>query len=350
MNRFQVSILTALGACLLMSATAATAQTTSGAGQGSWLAAVAAAEAETQPADEHHDHEHDADGRPSAADCKCVPLPFHCIEGYSGGAITPLAYLCNYCNCGCGGKHLTYPTVSYSYMNISTKHLHTFAITQSFYNRIEFGYAVNHLTIGSLYDDIKKVGMDTVRDDVYLHHFNVRAKLIEENDFGLPLPAVTAGVHFKYNHGVDQMNRRVNKAFTAIGYDKNCGTDFTLTMTKMFPKLLCGRPVILTGGLRLSKASQLGLLGFGHSYRATFEGSVVALPTDWLVVGYEFRQKKNPYREIPGLVESEDNWHALSASVIVNKHLTISALAGFCGHIANANADTTWGLQIRYEF
>ncbi len=47
-------------------------------------------------------------------------------------------------------------------------------------------------------------------------------------------------------------------------------------------------------------------------------------------------------------VGDEDNWHALSASVIVNKHLTISGLAGLCGNIANA--DTTWGLQMKWEF
>lgn len=348
MNRFQVSMAGALGVILLTGATAATAQTTTNSAPSNWLAAVAAAEAETRPATEHH--EHDGDAKPGKADCKCVPLPFHCIEGYSGGAITPLAYMCNYCNCGCGGKHLTCPTVSYSYMNISTKHLHTFAITQTFYNRIEIGYALGHLWLGSVYDDIKKAGLNPVRKDVYLHHFNFRAKLIEENSCDLPLPALTAGVHFKYNEGLDDINRRVGNAFNSIGYDKPYGTDFTLTATKMFPELLCGRPLILTAGLRFSKAAQLGLLGFGHSYRATFEGSVVALPTDWLVLGYEFRQKKSPYSEMNGLVGSEDAWQAISASVIVNKHLTISALGGLCGNIANANADTTWGLQIRYEF
>jgi len=287
---------------------------------------------------------------PPAGQCKGVPLPFHCIEGYSGGAITPMAYLCNYCNCGCGGKHMTWPSVSYSYMNISTKHLHTFAVTQTFWNRIELGYAMNQLWLGSLYDDIRKMGLNPVREDVIMHNFNVRGKLLEENSFGLPLPAVAAGVHFKYNYGLEDINRRVHNAFDMIGYDKNYGVDYTLTATKMFPTLAFGRPVILTGGLRFSKASQLGLMGFGDTYRPSFEGSVVCLPTDWLVLGYEFRQKRNPYGKIPGLIGDEDNWHALSVSLIANKHLTISALAGLCGNVANANADTTWGLQVKYEF
>ncbi len=312
-----------------------------------WLSVLAAAaqrEASTRPAPE-------PETAKPPADRKCVPLPFHCIEGYSGGAITPLAYLCNYCNCGCGRKHVVGPTVSYSFMGISTKHLHTFAVTQTFFDRVELGYAFNYLTLGSLVDDIrKKAGMDPVREDVFLHHFNLRVKLLPENSFDLPLPAVSAGVHFKYNYGVKQINRRLGRAFDTIGYDKHYGVDYTITASKMFPELAFGRPVILTGGIRFSKAAQLGLLGFGETCRASFEGSVVCLPTDWLVLGYEFRQKRNPYGEMPGLIGDEDDWHALSASLLLGKHLTVSALAGLCGHVANANADTTWGLQVKWEF
>ena len=283
---------------------------------------------------------------------KGPPLPFHCIEGYSGGAITPMAYMCNRCNCGCGdAEHLTPPTVSYSFMGISTKHLHTVAITQPIFSYLEVGVAINHLSLGSLYDDVrKKTPMDPVRRDVVLHHFNIRGQLLAENSFAMPLPAISAGVHIKHNHGLNQINRRLGRAFNAIGMDKNYGVDYTLTATKMFPTLAFGRPLIVTGGMRLSKAAQLGLLGFGKTYRGSFEGSLVCLPTDWLVLGYEFREKRNPYGQIPGLIGDEDNWNALSASVIVNEHLTISVLSGLIGNVANANADDTWGLQIKWEF
>ena len=316
-----------------------------------WLAALAeAGEPEEPPVGRERSDPNAA--KDPAADPKSVPLPFHCIEGYSGGAITPMAYMCNYCNCGCEDReHLAGPSVSYSYMRITSKQLHTVALTQAIRDRVEFGFAVNQLWLGSLYDDVKKqTPMDPVRRDVYLYHFNVRGKLLGENSFDLPLPAIGAGVHLKHNHGLNQINRRLGKAFSAIGMDKNYGVDYTLTATKMFPTLAFGRPVIVTGGARLSKAAQLGLLGFGKTYRGSFEGSVVCLPTDELVLGYEFREKRNPYGKIPGLIGDEDNWHALSASVIVDKHLTVSVLAGLLGHVANANADTTWGLQIKWEF
>jgi len=339
-------VLAALVACLAAAARGDEAAPRAAESSQTWLAATSAA-AEKAPATATAPAETSGE---KAADRKCVPVPFHCIEGYSGGAITPMAYLCNHCNCGCGGQHLTCPSVSYSFMGIGSKQLHTVAITQTFFDRIELGYAVNQLWLGSLYDDIRKAGLDPVRRDLYLHHFNLRGKLLSENSFGLPLPAVAAGVHFKYNYGLEDINRRLGHAFDTIGYDRNYGFDYTLTATKMFPKLAFGRPVIVTGGLRFSKAAQLGLMGFGKTCRASFEGSVVCLPTDWLVLGYEFRQKHNPYKEIPGLIGDEDHWHALSANLIVSKHLTVSALAGLCGHIANANADTTWGLQVKWEF
>jgi len=277
----------------------------------------------------------------------CPPLPFHCIEGYSGGAITPLAYLCNG---WCKNECCRYPVVSYSFLNIGSKEMQVFAVTQSLFQRLEIGYAYNHLDLGSLYTDIRGAGMSPGRNNVQLHHFNLRGMMIKENDFGLPLPAVTGGVHFKYNDGVQRIDRNLGGPFKGLGLDRSSGVDFTLTASKMFPQLAFGHPVILTGGARWSEASQIGLLGFGDTYHTTFEGSVVYLPTDWLSLGYELRTKPDPFGKIDGLVGEEDAWQAFSASWLVNDHLVISAVWGMMGIVANAREDTTLGIQIRWEF
>jgi len=278
---------------------------------------------------------------------KGPPLPFHCIEGYSGGAITPMAYICN---CGPDEHSIGRPAVSYSLMAMTSKELHVFVITQSFLKRFEIGYGLNHLRLGSLYDDVKKGGGDPGRKDLELHHVNLRANLLPENSFDLPTPAVTAGVHFKYNDGIKSINRKLGGAFSAIGYARHYGFDYTLMAGKTFPKLAIGRPVMLSGGMRISRAAQLGLLGFGDRDEVTFEGSVATLPTNWLCLGYEFRQKENPYKKIPGLIGDERNWHALSVSWIVTERLTISGLYGALGNVANANEDKTLGVQIKWEF
>jgi len=299
------------------------------------------ADATTQPAE--------ATAEKPAAATKGPPLPFHTIEGYGGGAITPMAYLVNP-----GGKDkiFGYPAFALSYVNLGSKNLEAFTATETVFNRIELGYGVDRLGLGSLPDDIRKAtGVNLHDDDVYLQNFNIRGLLLEENSFNLPLPALTAGVHFKENDDIQSIDHQLGGALSNIGLDKSNGTDFTLTASKsIVNSLTLKRPLILTAGLRNSDAAQLGFLGFGTERATTFEGSVAYVPFDWLLIAYEFRQKANPYDEIPGLVGEEDNWNAIDVSWIINSHSTLVAGYGHFGNLANADANGAWWLQFKYEF
>jgi hypothetical protein len=278
------------------------------------------------------------------------PLPFHTIEGYGGGAITPMAYLVNP---GKPGTVFGLPSASFSNVMMGSKNLQALAVTETLFGRIELGYALDRLGLGSLPSDIKDAtGADIETHHLFLHNFNVRGLLVEENQFGLPfIPALTGGVHFKVNDGISDINDRLGGALNTIGYERSNGVDFTLTASKT----ICGdftlkRPLIVSAGLRNSSAAQLGLLGFGDDRQFTFEGNVAYLPTDWLLVAYEFRQKANPYDRIPGLVGDEDNWNAIDVSWIINSHATLVAGWGAFGNIANTNEDGAWWLQFKYEF
>ena len=106
--------------------------------------------------------------------------------------------------------------------------------------------------------------------------------------------------------------------------------DLTLTATKTLPKAFFGRPLIVSAGLRESQGANLGFLGFTDQYQASFEGNVCILPFDKLLLGYEFRQKTNPFtgEVIVGdttLIGTENNWHAFDAAYIINKHTTLVA-------------------------
>ena len=71
-----------------------------------------------------------------AAPNSAPPLPLHCFEGYSGGFITPMAYIANLDTCnGFLGK----PVVSYSFMAMGHKTLQSLVVTQPFWKRFEFG-------------------------------------------------------------------------------------------------------------------------------------------------------------------------------------------------------------------
>ena len=109
-------------------------------------------------------------------------------------------------------------------------------------------------------------------------------------------------------------------------------------------------PVLLTAGLRLSQGAQLGFLGFQDEYYGTFEGSVVYFPRQWLCVAYEYRQKPDPYGQIPGLINEEDDWHAIDVALILDDHATLCAGYGHFGMLANDNANGAWFLQLKRNF
>jgi hypothetical protein len=291
----------------------------------------------------------------AADEDKAPPLPFHSIEGYGGGAITPMAYLVNPGPQDCVfGK----PAAALTVGNLGDKQLEAITVTETLWGRVELGYGADRASLGDLPSDIyESTDMDIETGSVWLHNFNVRFLLVKENTClaGLPLPAITAGVHFKYNDGIAQINNSLNNALSTIGYTANNGVDFTLTATKNFAKI-AGRPLFITAGLRESEAADIGLLGFGNTYHMTFEGSVVYMPTDRLAIGFEFRQKFDPYGTItsiePGemLVGPEDNWYAVEAGFILNKHTTLCAGWGHFGNLVNSDANDSWLMQLKYEF
>ena len=282
----------------------------------------------------------------AAAPAKPAPLPLHTIEGVGGVLVTPTAYLVNP---GPAGTKIGLPTASITYVNLGQKSLQTFAVTETFLGRFEIGYAISRFDLGTLGHAVKKATGVSIRDEVYLHHFNLRALVIEENSFGLPLPAITAGMHVKVNCGIRSIDNKTGRVLSNLGYERNNGIDFTLTASKTFPDVF-GRPVIVSAGLRNSRGHQIGYLGFGDECATTVEGSVICLVTDWLAVAYEFRQKTNPYDNLDGLIDAEDNWHTIAVGIVVNEHLTISGGWGHFGRVFNSTENCGWGIQLKYEF
>ena len=289
-----------------------------------------------------------ADASPAPA--KGPPLPFHDIEGYGGGAITPIAYLVN------ATPHidgfLGYPAVAGSYVNLGEKNLVALTATETLFGRVELGYGADRLDLGRLPNRIQKAtGVDIDTNDVWLNNFNLRVLALPENSFNEPfLPAITGGVHLKYNDGISSINNKLGDALGKIGYKDDYGFDFTLTASKMLPKLAFGRPVIVTVGGRESDAEQIGALGFSRDYTSSFEGNIVYLPTNWLVLAYEFRQKNNTYGQIPGLIGKEGNWNAFDTSLILGDSTTLVLGYGIFGNLADSKANSAWWLQLKYEF
>lgn len=277
------------------------------------------------------------------------PLPLHGVEGYGGIASTYSAYLVNPSG---KGHFFGKPALGVGSLITSDGRFFGFATaTETIGDRIELGYGYNYLTHSDLHSDIEKAtNIELSEDVVQMHNFNFRLALLKEGQFEQSwLPALTAGIHYKYNDSIDTIDSDLNGTLQNIGIEDNDGIDYTLYASKMLTFM--PRPLLLNMGVRNSEAAHIGLLGFTGDRDFLFEGNAVLFVTDQLAIGAEYRQKPDDnYDAIDGLVESEDDWWSLVFGYVSNDHLTISGGYFNMGDVLNEKDTDAFALKVKYEF
>jgi hypothetical protein len=289
---------------------------------------------------------------PAAAD-KPAPLPLHQIEGNGGIFSTLSAYIVNPPR---DGELVGRPSVGFAYINLgSDKNLEALTITESPFKRLELGYGWDNLGLGDLPLALRNAGLANYHaNEVQLHNFNARLQLLTEGEFEQKwIPAVTAGVHYKYNDGISEVRNEVETGAGAdllgqAGLSRKQGVDYTLYASKLFTQT--PRPVLLELGGRATEAVWDGLGGFTRSYSAVFEGNVVVFVTGNFVLAAEYKEQPRDYQAIGNLVKREGDWATFDAAYVVNKHLTVAAGYGHFGNVLNHEANGVWGLTTKWEF
>lgn len=276
---------------------------------------------------------------------KGAPLPLHQIEGSGGIFSTLSAYIVNPPR---DGEPIGRPSVGFSYVNLGhEQNLEAFTITESPLSRLELGYGWNHLGLGDLPSALG-VGYHGP-DDVQLHNFNARFQVVKEGEFDQKwVPALTAGVHYKYNDSISDINNAVGGALAKNGISDDSGTDFTLYASKLVTQL--PRPVLFEVGGRATRAVWDGLGGFTSGYNFVVEANVVTFITSNFALAAEYKQQPKDYTAVGNLVRLEDDWWTLDAAYVVNKHLTFAVGYGHFGNVLNHEADGVWGLTTKWEF
>lgn len=279
---------------------------------------------------------------------KGPPLPLHNIEG-NGGVLTTLsAYIVNPPR---NGEPVGRPAVGTGFISLNSgRYLIPTTVTWSPWDRVELGYGAEWYTIGSLAGAVQDAtGIELNTQNLWLHNVNARFQFIKENAFNTKwVPALTGGVHYKYNSGFDSINNQLGGALSSLGIGSNQGVDFTLYASKLLTFL--PRPVLLNIGGRATRAVETGLLGFQNDYAFLFEGNAAVFLTDWLILAAEYRMQPNGYSTIPGVVGTSGNWVTVDLAWVVNKHLTIAGGWGAFGNVANETANGVWGITAKYEF
>lgn len=151
------------------------------------------------------------------------------------------------------------------------------------------------------------------------------------------LPQIAVGAQYKRN------DRGV--IIAAVGGEDDEGTDYYVAATK----LLLDRSLLLNGTVRMTKANQAGLLGFGgpndSDYSAQFEGSVAWLATKRLAFGAEYRSKPSNLA-----FAKEDDWVDLFAAWAVNKNLSVTAAWVDLGDIATFRNQSGFYISLQAGF
>jgi len=214
-----------------------------------------------------------ANATTSAKSEKPPPLPLHQIEGNGGIFSTLSAYLVNPPR---NGEPVGRPAVGFAYVDLGHgQDLEALTLTETPLSRLELGYGYENFNLGNLPLDVyKATGLNLSESDVNLYNFNARVQILKEGEFDQKwIPALTFGVHYKYNDSYDDINSQLKGTLKAIGVSQNDGVDFTLYASKLFTQL--PHPVLVELGGRATEGVWNGLLGFTDKYNFVFEGNVV---------------------------------------------------------------------------
>jgi hypothetical protein len=236
------------------------------------------------------------------------------VEGGAGGGLTSWAVIAgNETNRGIGGE------VHGTYVDVKNYKLRAFGGAIGWHDRVELSATRQDFDTGATG---AKLGLGkgfTFKQTVLGAKVKVLGDAVYEQDRWVPQVAV--GVQYKDNNQ-DAIVR-------AVGAKKDSGVDVYVAATK----LLLDKSLLLNGTVRLTKANQMGLLGFGgdkgDSYKPQFEGSAGYLLSKRLVVGAEYRTKPSNL----GFAK-EDDWKDVFVAYAVNKSLSVTAAYVDLGDIA----------------
>lgn len=158
------------------------------------------------------------------------------------------------------------------------------------------------------------------------------------------LPQISVGVEHKINDDKTVVGG-------ALGL-KRSGTDFYLAATKLF----LDKNLLLNTTVRLTKANQYGILGFGglagkdQAYKPTVEASAAYLVTRKLAVGAEVRTKSNRIEGALGgdSFREDAAWDAFGAYAL-SRNISLTGAYVDLGHIALKNQHAAY-LSLQFGF
>jgi hypothetical protein len=235
-------------------------------------------------------------------------------EGAAGGGLNPWALIGGY-----GTRDQVGVQAFHTDAKLSDYNLESNGIAVGIFNRVELSFAQQSF-------DTKYVGAALGIGQGYRlkqNIFGAKVRLLGDAvlDQASYLPQISLGVQYKKN-----ADEAIVKS---LGATKDSGIDYYLSATK----ILLNYSILLNATVRMTKANQLGLLGFGgnknDSYKPQAEVSVGYLVCNEILAGAEYRTKPDNLN-----VAVEDNWSDIYVAWTPTKNISLTAAYLMLGNIA----------------
>lgn len=235
------------------------------------------------------------------------------LEGAAGGGLTPWAVIGGY-----GTRDEVGANAFYTHVGVQDYHLSDAGVLIGIHDRVELSFAQQRFNTEDVGAALGLGRGFTLRQNIVGVKVKVAGDVVLDQDSAMPQIAI--GVQYKSNDRGDVLR--------AIGAKSDSGTDFYVSATK----LLLGQNLLLNGTLRLTKANQLGILGFGgdkhDGYQPEFEASAAYLLSRKLAIGAEYRMKPDNLG-----IAREDDWYDLFIAWAPTKHVSVTLAYAYLGNV-----------------
>jgi hypothetical protein len=236
------------------------------------------------------------------------------VEGAGGGGLATWATISGY-----GTRDAIGGNVHGTYVKLPDYQLRAYGLAIGVFDRVELSYTRQEFDTGSTGAKLGLGSGFTFDQDVVGVKVKVLGDAVYDQDRWWP--QVSVGAQFKSNDK--------GAIVRAVGGKDNSGVDYYVAATKLY----LNQSLLLNGTVRMTKANQFGLLGFGgdkhDDYSAQFEGSAAYLVNKHLAIGADVRTKPDNL----GFAKENDSFDVFAAYA-VNKNLSVTVAYVDLGSIA----------------
>ena len=252
------------------------------------------------------------------------------LEGAAGGGITPWAVLAGY-----GEQDEWGGQVFATRVETADSRLDVAGLALAYDNRIELSFARQRFDLGTLARQLS-LPDDSLSQDILGLKLRLFGDLVYDR-----WPQVSLGLQHKR-----QKDFRVPGL---VGAQRDEDSEAYLNASRLLLGGAFGYNLLLNGGLRYSRANELGLLGFGGDRRDRHsllkEGSLAVLFNPRWAVGVEYREKPDNLS-----FAGESDWADLFVGYFPNKHLSVVLAYAKLGEIAGLDNQDGVYLSLQGSF